>query len=92
MGVSEWEHQCQKDKAIEVDYIKSKHVVNLVTNQLIICSADDSHQEDDDTEDYDNNRNFHDEDGITSTCSASIKARPSPSFDFVEGIAFLSQD
>lgn len=58
MSASVWENLCQKVKAIEADYIKSDHIVNLVSDQLIICTADDN-----DSEDYDdNNQNFHIED------------------------------
>ncbi|KAI8423784.1 hypothetical protein MSG28_012805 [Choristoneura fumiferana] len=48
MGNSEWDKLCQKMKEIERPYMKSDHVVDLVTDQFVIYADEDSESEDDD--------------------------------------------
>lgn len=89
MGASEWEKLCQKVKEIEREYMKSDHVVDLVTDQFVIYADDDSESEDDDDDDEEDSDDdeHHDE-------SISPEPRPGTSSanDLMEGISFLDDD
>ncbi|XP_026326220.1 uncharacterized protein LOC113234914 [Hyposmocoma kahamanoa] len=99
MGASEWAKLCQKVKEIEAQYIKSDHVVDVVTDEFIISVDDDS----DSNEDSDYEDDFQEQSPSTSSASAEPNPRassaftdPTPStssgftgFDLMEGIDFL---
>lgn len=99
MGASEWGKLCQKVKEIEAQYIKSDHVVDVVTDEFIISVDDDS----DSNEDSDYEDDFQEQSPSTSSASAEPTPRassaftdPTPStssgftgFDLMEGIDFL---
>lgn len=93
MGAPEWGRICQKIKDIEAEYVKSDHVVDLVTDEFVIfadddCDTDEESSDDDDGHDYDSEKT------ITNTSSASADPRPgtSSSFDLMEGISILPLD
>lgn len=93
MGAPEWGRLCQKIKEIEAEYVKSDHVVDLVTDEFVIfadddCDTDEESSDDDDGHDYDSEKT------ITNTSSASADPRPgtSSSFDLIEVISILPQD
>lgn len=46
MGYREWEILCKKVKEIEEEYAKRDHVVDLVTEELIICIDEDCSEDD----------------------------------------------
>ncbi|XP_039746712.1 uncharacterized protein LOC120624314 [Pararge aegeria] len=51
MGAQEWGKICKKVKDIEEEYVKSDHVVDLLTEQFII-RVDDSSEDDDSDDGY----------------------------------------
>lgn len=84
MGESEWMALCAKVKNIEEDYKKSDHVVDTLTDEVIISvSASESESEEETEEDTDSYQESSDDD-------SEVLSRPSTSklslSDFVEGV------
>lgn len=82
MGANEWGKLCQKVKEIETEYIKSDHVIDLVTEDFIIHVDDDVESESDDSSNDDS-----DEDDDEEIDSA--EPRQGTSSDLMEGISYL---
>ncbi|XP_046428166.1 uncharacterized protein LOC124183570 [Neodiprion fabricii] len=85
MGPSEWAKLCKKVKEIEDEYIKSDHVVDVVTEQFIIFADDDSESDSDDDDDE-----IDDDDETTEPTPGTSSA--SAGFDIMEGISILPVD
>nr|XP_046471014.1 uncharacterized protein LOC124213606 [Neodiprion pinetum] len=85
MGPSEWAKLCKKVKEIEDEYIKSDHVVDVVTEQFIIFADDDSESDSDDDDDE-----IDDDDETTKPTPGTSSA--SAGFDIMEGISILPVD
>ncbi|GBP26281.1 hypothetical protein EVAR_95449_1 [Eumeta japonica] len=80
MGPSEWVKHCKKVNEIEDEYIKSDHVVGMVTNQFVIFTDDESDSDDDDDGD--------DETTESTPGTSSVTA----GFDIMERISILPVD
>lgn len=95
MGAREWEVLCNKVKAVEEQYTKSDHVVDLMTEQFIIRVSDDSDDssESDDSVDVDS-ESSNDDDQVPSTSASSIQQQPCSLLqdDLMEGISLLSDE
>lgn len=78
MGATEWQKLCDKVKSIEDDYVKSDHIVDQLTDKIIIRVGEDSSSESDDSEM---------EDEVDATPGPSGEQRYGP---LIEGIGILS--
>ncbi|XP_038207526.1 uncharacterized protein LOC119829196 [Zerene cesonia] len=83
MGPSEWERLCKKVKEIEDEYIKSDHVVDMVTDQFVIFADDESDSDDDDDDDEEDDETTEPTPGTSSA---------STGFNLIEGISILPID
>lgn len=88
MGASEWIKLCRKVQETEKEYIKSDHVVDLVTDEFVFFADDESDSDDDEYEDDvdcdDDDTSYMDEEPTPSTSSANDT--------LMEGVAVLPQD
>ncbi|XP_047543096.1 uncharacterized protein LOC125075400 [Vanessa atalanta] len=85
MGSSEWQKLCSKVRSIEDDYCKSDHVVDQLTDQLVIQVGDSDSSCSSDWEVFDD-----DEPGLSTSTNPSTNPRTSTSFADFEGFTPLS--
>ncbi|GBP55377.1 hypothetical protein EVAR_31897_1 [Eumeta japonica] len=86
MDPSEWAKLCKKVKEIEDEYMKSDHVVDMVTDQFVIFADDESDSDDDDDDDDDDDEDNETTEPTPGTSSATAD------FDIMEGISILPVD
>ncbi|KAJ8728997.1 hypothetical protein PYW07_006693 [Mythimna separata] len=83
MGPEEWKKLCDKVKSIEESYIKSDHIVDVLTEELIIRVGESGESEDSTDVDFpesSEDEDFNMEPGPSSTI---------PSSSMIEGIMEL---
>ncbi|XP_046971055.1 uncharacterized protein LOC124538094 [Vanessa cardui] len=93
MGAREWGLLYNKVKSIEEEYGKSDHIIDLMTDELVIRVSDDEDSSDSEESQESDNAEMSGEDNVpSSSCFHSVPSYSMVHDDLMEGISRLSDD